>query len=344
MTDELNSSKGSDVKESKSGKTTLLCILFLVVAVVFLGSKLLREDKGENVEREKVVHEDINLPSAQKTQVALPPVPQKQEPMRVGNRRQPSQDQIAVGRLMAPSVIFNNDTRAIGGGDTSSVAGKSNKSLDPDSAWANAIEQSSVKVSAASQQVDLDYKILQGKRFNGVLTHAINSDLPGMVVAEISQPVYGEMGTEILLPKGTRLVGQYNASVKKGQSRLFFVWQRAITPSGIDIDISSPGADRMGQAGLTGDVDTHFWEVFGQSVLMSSLALGVSSFGEQGLYANQYQNEVGQSLIDASSEMMLSNDNIKPTIRIEQGTIINIVAAKDLDFSGVYKKQQDVVF
>lgn len=331
MKDDLNSSNGSDVKESKRSKQMFFGMLVLIIIIVFLSSKLLRSKNDLPIEHVKVVHENITLPAPQKTQV------------KALSKQKVPQNQIAVGRLMAPSVVYRQDAQAISSVEVSSIP-NNNKPLDPDSVWAHVIEKSSVQVSMAQQQADLEHKILQGKRFNGVLTHAINSDLPGMVVAEISQPVYGEIGTEILLPKGTRLIGQYNASVKKGQSRLFFVWQRALTPSGVDIDISSPGADRLGQAGLTGDVDTHFWEVFGQSVLLSSLALGVSSVGDQGLYANQYQNEVGQSLIDASSQMMLSNDTIKPTIHIAQGTIINIVAAKDLDFSGFYKHSQDVIF
>lgn len=195
----------------------------------------------------------------------------------------------------------------------------------------------------ASQQKDLSYKILQGQRFSAVLTHAIHSDLPGIVVAELSQNVYGYQSYIPLLPTGTRLVGHYNSRLAIGDTRLYIVWQRAITPAGIDIQLDSAATDRLGQTGSTGVIDNHFWEIFGTSSLLSVMAVGASNLSpEQGEMSNQYQQGVTDALMDTSNTIL--NDRIKrrPTIHIPQGEIIHVMVEKDLDFSQVLKEVEQI--
>ncbi len=195
----------------------------------------------------------------------------------------------------------------------------------------------------ALKQQDLSFKIFQGHRFNAVLTHAIQSDLPGMVVAEISQDIYGYQSNIALLPKGTRLIGQYNNRLKVGDTRLYIVWQRAITPTGIDIPLESIGTDRLGQTGLTGDINTHFWETFGTSSLLSVMAVGASNLSsEQGEMSNQYQQAVTDSLMETSESILVDRLNRKPTIHVHQGEVIHVMVAKDLDFTYVFKQTQQI--
>lgn len=195
----------------------------------------------------------------------------------------------------------------------------------------------------AQQQNDLAFKIFQGQRFTAVLTHAIHSDLPGMVVAEVSQNIYGYQSYIPLLPKGTRLIGNYTNQLKVGDTRLYISWDRAITPNGIDIQLGSLATDRLGQTGLTGDVDTHFWQTFGTSSLLSVMAVGASNLSEeQGELSNQYQQGVTESLMDTSTLLLEDRIARKPTVHIPQGEIIHVMVAQDLDFSQVLQKTQHI--
>src|SRR4029077_18659841 len=133
--------------------------------------------------------------------------------------------------------------------------------------------------SIASRITDRDYLVLQGKFIDAVAETAMNSDLPGQVRALVSYDVYAESGGRVMLPRGTRLIGEYNTAIGKGQDRLFIVWTRAIRPDGIDIALLSGGTDPLGRAGLPGEVDNHFWTIFGTSALLSIIGARAATAG-----------------------------------------------------------------
>lgn len=247
-----------------------------------------------------------------------------------------------LGRLAVTSVIINKKPSQVMTSVNTDPAFE-NTIQEPNMQFLQQRNEEVVPVSIAHQHQDLSYKIFQGHRFNAVLTHAIHSDLPGMVVAEISQDIYGYQSYMRLLPKGTRLIGSYNNRLTAGDTRLYIVWQRAITPEGLDIQLGSLGTDRLGQTGLTGAVDTHFWETFGTSSLLSVMAVGASNLSEdQGELSNQYQQGVTDALMDTSRTVLQGRIARKPTIHIAQGEIIHVVVAKDLDFGSVLKKAQHI--
>lgn len=210
--------------------------------------------------------------------------------------------------------------------------------LDTNSQFANAVANQPVMAMTAQQQEITDLKIFQGKMISGVLDTAVNSDLPGMLRATISEDVYGETGKQILLPRGTRLIGQYNSAITTGQVRVYVIWTRAITPQQIDIRLASPGVDTLGRSGLAGSVDNHFWDIFGTSLLLSVMAAGVADMetnNSENFYGNPYQNEVVESFTENSDEILSKRMDIKPTITINQGTPLKIMVAHDLDFSNL---------
>ncbi|MFI4955310.1 MAG: TrbI/VirB10 family protein [Gammaproteobacteria bacterium] len=208
--------------------------------------------------------------------------------------------------------------------------------LDANSQFANAAANQSVMTLSAAQQESTDLKIFQGKIIPAVLDTAINSDLPGMIRATITEEIYGETGKQILLPRGTRLIGQYNSAVITGQVRIYVIWTRAITPQQIDIRLASPGVDALGRSGLAGSVDNHFWDIFGTSLLLSVMAAGVSDMEtdtSDSLYGNPYQDGVVASANENSDELLSRRLDIKPTIQIDQGTVVRVMVAHDLNFS-----------
>ena len=172
----------------------------------------------------------------------------------------------------------------------------------------------------------------QGTIIPGVLETAINSDLPGFTRAVVSRDVLSFDGKAILIPRGSRLIGQYKSAVALGQSRAFIIWTRVIRPDGVSIQIGSPGTDELGRGGLTGEVNRHFFRRFSGSILLSVLNAGVASLGQTP--ATQISiGSAGQATGLATSA--LQGDALPPTIKVLQGEAINIFVARDLDFSAV---------
>ena len=119
------------------------------------------------------------------------------------------------------------------------------------------------------------YTITEGTVIPAIMETAINSQLPGLVRALNSADVYSHDGSQLLIPKGSRLVGRYQSSIRRGQVRVFIIWTRILRADGLSVLINSPGTDPLGRAGLEGDVDTHFFQIFGAAILLSVLDAGL---------------------------------------------------------------------
>ena len=181
------------------------------------------------------------------------------------------------------------------------------------------------------------YTIVQGTLIRGVLETAIQSDLPGFIRAEVAHDVYSFDGSRLLIPKASRLVGQYRSGLVRGQTRVFVVWDRLLRPDGASILIGSPGTDLLGRAGLEGDLDTHFFKIFGASVLLSlvdgAIDVAVESVRDTVGSTTILQNT---NSLNRAAEIALENSiNIPPTIHIDQGSAIQVFVARDLDFRSV---------
>lgn len=185
--------------------------------------------------------------------------------------------------------------------------------------------------------------IVAGELLHGILETAINSDLEGIIRAVLTTPAYSYVGHQLLLPAGSRLIGQYQAKADNGgaTARVFVVWERIITPSGISIVINSPGTDQLGKAGIGADhVDHHFWQIFGQATLLSLLGATSANYGvssnDQYNSSSQYRSAMAEALQQTGSDMVQQNvTQIKPTLHIQQGKLINIFVAQDVDLSSV---------
>jgi type IV secretion system protein VirB10 len=166
--------------------------------------------------------------------------------------------------------------------------------------------------------------IVAGTLIPAVLETAINSDLPGYTRAFVSQDVRSFDNKTILLPRGSRLIGQYKSGVAAGQTRAYVIWTRAIRPDGVSIDLGSPGTDVAGETGLPGKVNSHFFQRFGAAILLSVVgALG----------SNSNNGVVIASGTSAASVAAQSNANIPPTIRVAPGQAVKVFVARDLDFT-----------
>jgi type IV secretion system protein VirB10 len=215
-------------------------------------------------------------------------------------------------------------------------------SNDPNTAFLQATSNSdSPERAYASQFAPQPYLIGQGKFIFATLSVAIHSDLPGQVSAIVSQDVYGEQGHQVLIPRGSRLIGEYKSGLANNQSRLFVVWTRVIQPNGISVMIGSEGTDALGEAGLTGNVNGHFFARFGTATLISLIAAGASTVGvnpdDQYNSMAAYRQAASQSLAQQSANVLGQTANIPPTVQVAQGSKVVVFVNKDLDFSSVYR-------
>lgn len=191
--------------------------------------------------------------------------------------------------------------------------------------------------AAAAVLRDQPYLLTTGHILPCILQTAMDSTLPGLVACVIPQDVRGKTGLT-LLDRGTRVVGEFQGGVRQGQARLFVAWSRAETPQGVVIDLASPAADPLGRAGLEGDVDRHFWQRFGGALLLS-MVQGVIQAGNTALARD------GTTSIDTGdtqgviAETLRNTINIPPTVRKNQGELVSIFVARDLDFSDIYSVQ-----
>jgi type IV secretion system protein VirB10 len=194
---------------------------------------------------------------------------------------------------------------------------------------------SSIGEAHAARLPDRNFLILAGANIPCVLQTGMDTSTPGYVTCVIPKDVYSDNGAVVLMEKGTRVLGEYRSGMRQGQKRLFVLWNRAVTPAGVAINVASPASDSLGRAGFDGDVDTHFWGRFGGALLLSIVDDGIAAVAGGN---NRYPNVV-QLPSDAAGIALQNSINIPPTLRKAQGSEVSIFVAQDLNFAGVYGLQ-----
>ncbi|HEX5263752.1 MAG TPA: TrbI/VirB10 family protein, partial [Phenylobacterium sp.] len=119
---------------------------------------------------------------------------------------------------------------------------------------------SAIGQARATRLPDRNFLIVAGAAIPCLLQTAMDTATPGYVSCLIPRDVLSDNGAVVLLEKGTKVLGEYRSSLKQGQTRLFVLWTRAVTPAGVAIRLESPAADALGRAGFDGALDTHFWD------------------------------------------------------------------------------------
>ncbi|QKK27068.1 type IV secretion system protein VirB10 [Rhizobium hidalgonense] len=182
-----------------------------------------------------------------------------------------------------------------------------------------------------------DFIIAMGASIPCALETALSSDQPGFTSCVINRDVLSDNGRVVLMEKGTQVVGEYRGGIRRGQKRLFVLWNRAKTPKGVIITLASPATDALGRAGIDGYVDTHWWERFGSAILLSIVG-DASSYASSRLQGSdveaQNTTSAGQQAAAIAVEQSI---NIPPTLMKHQGELVSIFVARDLDFSSVYR-------
>ncbi|GLS33460.1 type IV secretion system protein VirB10 [Mesorhizobium albiziae] len=178
------------------------------------------------------------------------------------------------------------------------------------------------------------YQVMAGSIIAASLITGINSDLPGFVIAQVTENVFDTVtGSTLLIPQGARLIGSYDSVVAFGQKRALLVWRRIILPDGSSIEIDNlPATDAAGYAGLEDKVDYHTWQLLKGIALSTLLGVGTElSFGnDESDLVRAIRESAQENASRAGERIVEKNLNIQPTITVRPGWPLRVIVHKDL--------------
>jgi type IV secretion system protein VirB10 len=258
-------------------------------------------------------------------------------------------------RYLSKQIIVDSDKAADQGNALAGEGGAGGPTVAGDDRNSKFLTTASTigdRSAKARQLGRLDALIPEGTLIPGILETAINSDLPGEIRAITSADVYSFDGRRILIPTGTRLIGEYQSDVTRGQKRIFVIWTRLLRDDGVSVRLNSIGTDSLGRSGLTGVVDNKWRERFGSAILLSIVGAGSSyltGYGS-GSYstgsgsgetdadraADLARETIAQTFSNMANQALGENLHIPPTISVAQGERIFVYVRQDLDFSALY--------
>ncbi len=179
------------------------------------------------------------------------------------------------------------------------------------------------------------FEIKAGDTINAVLLTALNSDLPGRVVAQVSAPVFDSVtGRSLLIPQGSRLLGTYQSNARYGDNRILFVWDRLILPNGWSLNLGAMNAtDAQGSAGVADRTDNHL-DRLGVAIALSALMSVVANEAED----NEDDDRLGPSVADAAAQQAAQTGGriverdlaVRPTLRVRAGANVRVLVTNDL--------------
>ncbi len=181
------------------------------------------------------------------------------------------------------------------------------------------------------------YELKAGSFIPGILVSGVDSQIEGKMIGLVRENVYDSIaGKHLLIPKGTKIVGEYNSGVAYGQDRIFIIWQRLIFPNGKSLLLENfPGVDLSAYAGMKGRVNNHNIELF-KSVILSSILGGGAALVDRNKdtriqsWENAMASGAGERILDIGDSLAERILNIKPTITIKPGSRFNIIVNADL--------------
>lgn len=289
----------------------------------------------------------LSIPLAQSTLPPIPPGPQEPQaprgPTLIERRMSSSAGTVAVGTeesaQPAPQSPYPGMPPGMPG---MGMPGGNEQQFAPNNAYR---ARPLPSVSNAQQLTHANVLMLRGTYIRCVLETRIISDIPGFTSCVVTEPVYSVTGRRLLLPKGSKVLGKYDT--EPNGPRIAVIWDRIVTPTGIDVNMASPGVDNLGGAGHPGYLDEHWRQRITSALLVSMFAdafkyaaaqnsAGTTTVTNGGLAVQSpYESYTAQTLQNLASQAVRRNANRPDTVTINQGTVVNVYVAKDVDFSAV---------
>jgi type IV secretion system protein VirB10 len=188
------------------------------------------------------------------------------------------------------------------------------------------------------------YELKRGSVIPATLITGINSDLPGRIIAQVSQNVFDSAtGHYLLIPQGSRLFGRYDSKVTFGQRRALVIWTDIVFPNGATLQIAGmAGTDAQGYGGFSDQVDNHYFEVFGSAILIAAIGAGIDMAlpQDQNSSENSSTDAARRSFAETFSQVadrtIGKNMDVQPTLEIRPGYIFNVLVDQDMVFPGAF--------
>lgn len=206
---------------------------------------------------------------------------------------------------------------------------------------AGRLNGTSLQARKAGRLPNLDYLLKKGTSIPCTLKTGIDTTLPGFVICIAQNDIYSANGKMLLVERGATIFGEQQSALKQGQARTFILWTRIDNPSGVYADIDSPATDQMGYSGISGYVETYFWQRFGGAIMLSlikdfSQAYSSKAAGTSNNNSSNY-GSTQQATQDMASEALRNSINIPPTLLVLPGKSVNVLVARDVSFESVYE-------
>ena len=179
------------------------------------------------------------------------------------------------------------------------------------------------------------YVLQAGAVIPAALITGIRSDLPGQITAQVTENIYDSpSGRFLLVPQGTRIIGQYDNSVQFGQRRVLLVWNRLILPNGRSIVLErQPGADTQGYAGLEDGVDYHWWDLMKAAGLSTLLAVGAElATSDEDRLIRAIRDGTQDTINQAGQQIIQRQLQVAPTLTVRPGFPVRVIVTRDLVF------------
>lgn len=314
-----------------------------------MGDKLAEERKRMAVENQRLRAEAERLQEEMR---------RAEEAARLEEQRRKQREEIDDLQRESKGVVVDdsrNGMASLGGSQTDP------NDLDGNERFLASAASSVFETAKSNSLADPSRTVVQGTIISAVLETAINTELPGNLRAQVTEPVYSFDGRRVLMPAGTVLIGTFNNDVEIAQKRVLIAWNRAVTPDGKSVALGSTGTDVLGRAGTEGNVDNRLKTKFGAAALISTITAiptalasvggksnsgttinigtgaGSSSSGSQGVgvgqqVAGEIASNAGDQIAEQSSGILEKYLSLPPIIRIPQGEEIRVFVNRDLIF------------
>lgn len=236
-------------------------------------------------------------------------------------------------------VFFQTGQAALGGAGVGAVPPISSSvpggvaAQDGNTAFLNASVDRRITASDRATAPASPYVLQAGSVIPAALITGIRSDLPGQITAQVTQHVYdSSTGRLLLIPQGTRIIGEYSNDVGFGQRRVLFVWTRLIFPNGRSIVLErQPGADTLGHAGLEDGVDYHWWDLAKAAGLSTLLSVGAElAVSDDDRLVQAIREGVQDTIDDAGQQIVQRQLQVAPTLTIRPGFPVRVIVTRDL--------------
>lgn len=350
----------------------ILLLVFLIGYFVLRGGREKEEEEKPQADADKplVVPE---LPSAGEEPAETPPIDlaQTQPPAAIPPLPEPAYTDSSMGGQNAPAgpqppTLMERRMSAAGGTPDATAAAAQGATGGANSAQAQQMQAlqnamlglppggtpaPTVAAAATSAQFmsNPNALLVRGTYLRCVLETRIVTDVPGFTSCILTEPVYSVNGHQLLLPKGSKILGRYE---DEGDdiARVAVIWDRIITPTGIDVSMSSPGVDGLGGAGHLGDYNGHWGSKIMSALLISLISdafqwaaaehgprSSTSIVGPGGttVVEQPFESATARSMERLANQALQKSAQRKGTVTINQGTVVNVYVAQDVDFSAV---------